>query len=458
MATSNTNFLRFRIAKVFSLLGFFFAFTLIFLFAAVSKTHAAGYGWYDTPQDHKPLPENYFACTGPSDMQLRITVRSETGGLLSGNVTVNGFPSSGQTVTYDCQNPESGFTVSASAGGYNTLYTSFGYVDGAFYHRKVVNANVHLVPSGGDRTTDVMGPSEGQVFTVDSSGTATIPISIYTRALPVAGPSRPASQLCCTGFIFRNSDTGQIVNHSTGVLPLGTTSAGSVVLGPGPWGVGFLENDDIPSHPASAWSGGGVFAQSWRNFVVQAAPTPPPPPSGNIIASPNPCTIYSGTSCTTTISWSSNFAQAAVCGPGVSETGLSGSKPITLGPGEYTYTLYNSGSCGANAFSSVKVVVDYPPISPAQPPTIVSPVSADICGFVGTLIRIFAVSGFIIAVIVLLTGGLRWITASGDDKAVGGARAMVTYSGIGLVILISSVAIVGLIEFFFGINLLLCPL
>lgn len=63
--------------------------------------------------------------------------------------------------------------------------------------------------------------------------------------------------------------------------------------------------------------------------------TPTPIPTASIIVSHNPCLIISGTSCTSTVSWSTSYPSAYICtSNGSIETffssGKSGSKQITL--------------------------------------------------------------------------------------------------------------------------------
>src|SRR3989344_4292787 len=61
---------------------------------------------------------------------------------------------------------------------------------------------------------------------------------------------------------------------------------------------------------------------------------------------------------------------------------------------------------------------------------------------------------FVLAVVMLLIGGIRWITAGGDEKAVGSARNMITAALIGLVIVLVAYALIKLVETFFGINII----
>lgn len=62
--------------------------------------------------------------------------------------------------------------------------------------------------------------------------------------------------------------------------------------------------------------------------------------------------------------------------------------------------------------------------------------------------------GVIIFFFVMLLGAIQWITSGGDKAGVEGARGKIMNAIIGLVILFSLLAIVKLIESFFGIDIL----
>lgn len=87
-------------------------------------------------------------------------------------------------------------------------------------------------------------------------------------------------------------------------------------------------------------------------------------------------------------------------------------------------------------------------VTPSELPDITVP------QIVTTLIRLIVIAGFVISFIVLLVGGIRWMTAGGDPKNVEGARNMVTAALIGLVIVLAAFALVRLIEFIFGVTVI----
>lgn len=71
-----------------------------------------------------------------------------------------------------------------------------------------------------------------------------------------------------------------------------------------------------------------------------------------------------------------------------------------------------------------------------------------------TAIRFILIVAFVLAFIFLLIGGIRWITAGGDEKAVSSARGMITAALIGLVIVLVAYALIRVVEIFFGVNIL----
>lgn len=73
-----------------------------------------------------------------------------------------------------------------------------------------------------------------------------------------------------------------------------------------------------------------------------------------------------------------------------------------------------------------------------------------VSGFVGLILVIAGLAFFFILVI----GGIKWILSGGDKAHTEGARNQITAALVGLVIVFSAWAIIGLINTFFGINLL----
>lgn len=73
-------------------------------------------------------------------------------------------------------------------------------------------------------------------------------------------------------------------------------------------------------------------------------------------------------------------------------------------------------------------------------------------------VKFILLVAFVLAFIFLLIGGIRWITAGGDEKAVSGARGMITAALIGLVIVLVSYALIVLVEQFFGVRIISGPI
>ncbi|MEK9147259.1 MAG: hypothetical protein AAB639_03615 [Patescibacteria group bacterium] len=73
---------------------------------------------------------------------------------------------------------------------------------------------------------------------------------------------------------------------------------------------------------------------------------------------------------------------------------------------------------------------------------------------VRSIIRFILLIAFVLAFIMLLIGGIRWITAGGDEKGVAAARNMITAALIGLVIVLIAYALIRLVEIFFNVNII----
>lgn len=70
------------------------------------------------------------------------------------------------------------------------------------------------------------------------------------------------------------------------------------------------------------------------------------------------------------------------------------------------------------------------------------------------VIRFILLVAFVLAFIFLLIGGIRWITAGGDEKGVERARGMITAALIGLVVVLIAFALIKLVETFFGVTII----
>lgn len=70
------------------------------------------------------------------------------------------------------------------------------------------------------------------------------------------------------------------------------------------------------------------------------------------------------------------------------------------------------------------------------------------------IITYLLIGATLLALLFLIFGGIKWIISGGDKTAVEGARKMITYAIIGLVIAFLSFFIINTIGNFFGVNLL----
>ena len=75
-------------------------------------------------------------------------------------------------------------------------------------------------------------------------------------------------------------------------------------------------------------------------------------------------------------------------------------------------------------------------------------------GIVSVAISLVMLVGALVFFFMLILGGLKWVMAGGDEKAVATARTQITNALIGLAIVFAAFAIMKLIETVFGISLL----
>jgi len=73
---------------------------------------------------------------------------------------------------------------------------------------------------------------------------------------------------------------------------------------------------------------------------------------------------------------------------------------------------------------------------------------------ISSLIKIILIVSAVIAFVFLVIGGIKWIMSGGDKEATAAAQKTVTSAIIGLLIVFSAWAIMGLLETFFGIEVL----
>jgi hypothetical protein len=71
---------------------------------------------------------------------------------------------------------------------------------------------------------------------------------------------------------------------------------------------------------------------------------------------------------------------------------------------------------------------------------------------VSNLINLFLVVAFVVFLLLLLLGGIQWITSGGDKESLAKAKAKITSAIIGIIVVICAWAILSLIRGFFGLE------
>ena len=84
--------------------------------------------------------------------------------------------------------------------------------------------------------------------------------------------------------------------------------------------------------------------------------------------------------------------------------------------------------------------------------------SDDPSNFLGLVLPNFIglvmVAGAVFFVFMILWGAVQWILSGGDKAAIEGARGRITSALVGIILLLSSFALIKIIETFFGIDIL----
>lgn len=98
--------------------------------------------------------------------------------------------------------------------------------------------------------------------------------------------------------------------------------------------------------------------------------------------------------------------------------------------------------------------------NPILPPTLgggthpdVTQGGASLGRLIGNLISALFIAGFLLTFMLLIIGGIQWITAGGDKQALEKARNGITNAIMGLVIVAATYAIMTLVGKFFGIDI-----
>ncbi len=80
--------------------------------------------------------------------------------------------------------------------------------------------------------------------------------------------------------------------------------------------------------------------------------------------------------------------------------------------------------------------------------------STFLSNFLKTGISLVLITGAVIFFFILTSGGIRWLSSSGDKVKLESAQKQISSGLVGLAILLSSFAVIKLIEVLFGIDLL----
>ncbi len=94
------------------------------------------------------------------------------------------------------------------------------------------------------------------------------------------------------------------------------------------------------------------------------------------------------------------------------------------------------------------------PLGGIKPPTGFPHTVQALGSLIGAIINLLIIAAGVITLIIVIIGGIQYATAGDDPKSTAAARSRVTAGIIGLAIVFSAVAIIKLIEFFFGIAIL----
>ena len=94
-------------------------------------------------------------------------------------------------------------------------------------------------------------------------------------------------------------------------------------------------------------------------------------------------------------------------------------------------------------------------INPVLPPILTAtPGAAFLQKILKIGILLVLITGSIAFIFILISGGVKWLSSSGDKVKLESAQKQISSGLVGLVILLSSFAVIKLIETLFGIDLL----
>ena len=79
--------------------------------------------------------------------------------------------------------------------------------------------------------------------------------------------------------------------------------------------------------------------------------------------------------------------------------------------------------------------------------------SGFVASIIQNLIRLLLIVAFIVFLLWTIFAGIRFITAGGDEKAVGSSWSQIYWGLIGMIIVVGAYAILRIVEIFFGVNI-----
>ena len=90
--------------------------------------------------------------------------------------------------------------------------------------------------------------------------------------------------------------------------------------------------------------------------------------------------------------------------------------------------------------------------------TLTSPKSLPQPGTGGTIannaLTLFITAGIILTILFIIWAAIRWIMSGGDKQKVAAARAQLTWSIIGLIIILTAFFVISIFSYMFGVKLL----
>lgn len=87
-----------------------------------------------------------------------------------------------------------------------------------------------------------------------------------------------------------------------------------------------------------------------------------------------------------------------------------------------------------------------------QPPPGIPSCGLASCGeqLIQATLNLLFIGGFVLAIFMIVWGGIQWITSEGDAKRIDSARKRIVFAVIGLVVILSAFLIIQVVGGFFG--------